>query len=212
MRASIVPPVCADPRALEALLTALPEKWPVAGARTLNRVLGEVLPGLPLTLGPDATIDGLDDSAWQSVWAHLVRVSPSYGARRRYKRLLLEAAQAWQAAGLIGDQPEFDVPPRHHRRLTVRVDQLGGYRFSDCQRVQTFLLDELAGKGNALSPPLLSAFPRGLLALSLLMCGVCANGAISLLTELTWADMPLDLDLPLRLPHRGRQGWVWIDL
>ncbi len=212
MTTSVSPPICSDPRVVEALLVALPHKWPVAGARTLRRVLGDVLPDLPLTLGPDATVGGLDDSAWQSVWAHLVRVSPSYGARRRYKRLLLEAAQAWRAAGLISDQPEFDVPARHHRRLTVRVDRLGGYRFSDYERLQTLLLDELSGKGKVLVSPTLSAFPRGLLALTLILRGVCAHGAISLLTELTWADVPLHPDLPLRLPRRGRQGWVWLDL
>jgi len=212
MTTSTSQPIGADPRAVEALMATLPQKWPVAGARTLRRMLGEVLPALPLTLRPDATVDGLDDSAWQRVWAALVKVSPSYGARRRYKRLLLKAAQAWQVAGLIADQPEFEVPPRHHRRLTVRVDRLGGYRFSDYECLRTALVDAVCGKSSAIVPPMLSAYPQGLLALTLILCGICTSGAVSLLTELTWADVPLHPDLPLRLPRRGRQGSVWLGL
>jgi len=212
MTASTSRPILADLRAVEALLTALPPKWPVAGARTLRRVLGDVLPALPLTLRPDAMIDGLDDAAWQHVWAALVKASPSYGARRRYRRLLLEAANAWQVVGLIADKPEFEVPPRHHRRLTVRVDRLGGYRFSDYERLRTVLVDTVCGKGNAIAPPMLSAYPHGLLALTLILCGVCTTGAVRLLTELTWADVPLHPDLPMRLLRRGRQGWIWLGL
>lgn len=212
MTASNRPSASADPRAVEALLAALPQQWPVAGARTLQRMLGDVLPTLPLTLKSDAAIEGLDDAAWQRVWAALVKASPSYGARRRYKRLLLEAAQAWLAAGLIAEKPEFEVPPRHHRRLTVRVDRLGGYRFSDYERLRATLIDAVCGKEEAIAPPMLSAYPHGLLALILILCGVCTHGAISMLTELTWADVPLHPDLPLRLSRHGRQGWVWLDL
>ena len=81
-----------------------------AGARTLRRMLGDPLPQLSLTLKPESTVGGMDDTAWQRVWAALVKVSPSYGARRRYQPLLLEAAQTWQAAGLIADRPELEVP------------------------------------------------------------------------------------------------------
>jgi integrase len=177
-------------------------------------VLGEVLATLPLTLKPGTVVEveGWDDAAWQCVWAALVKVSPSYGARRRYKRLLLEAAHAWRAGGLIADPPEFEVPPRHQRRLTVRVDRLGGYRFSDYQRLWTVLVDAVCGKWSAIVPPMLSAYPQGIVGLILILCGACASGAISLLTELTWADVPLHPDLPLRLPRRGRQGWVWLCL
>ncbi|MGH2520890.1 MAG: tyrosine-type recombinase/integrase [Anaerolineales bacterium] len=113
---------------------------------------------------------------------------------------------------MIADRPEFEVPPRHHRRLTVRVDRLGGYRFSDYERLRTVLVDEVCGKGSAIVPPMLSTYPHGLLALALILCGVCTSGAISLLTELTWAEVPLHPNLPLRLPRRGRQGWVWLGL
>lgn len=212
MTISIRQPIRADPRAVETLLAALPQQWSVAGARTLRRIMDEVLPVLPLNLQPNSAISGIDDAAWQRIWACLVKVSPSYGARRRYKRLLLEVARAWQAAGLIADLPEFEVPPRHHRRLTVRVDRLGGYRFSDYECLRATLVDAVCGKGNAIAPPMLSAYPQGVLAMILILCGVCSHGAISLLTELTWADVPLHPNLPLRLPRRGRQGWVWLGL
>ena len=104
------------------------------------------------------------------------------------------------------------MPPRHHRRLTVRVDRLGGYRFTDFERLRMALVDAVCGKGEAIAPPVLNTYPSGVLALTLILCGVCTNGAISLLTELTWADVPLHPDLPLRLPRRRRQGWVWLGL
>lgn len=161
-------PIRADPRAVEILLAALPQHWSVAGARTLWRVLSEVLPAVSLHLKPDSTIDGMDDAAWQHVWAALVKVSPSYGARRRYKRPLLDVARAWQAAGLIAEKPEFEVPPRHHRHLTVRVERLNGYRFSDYERLRATLVDAVCGKGNAIAPPMLSAYPQGVPAMALI--------------------------------------------
>src|SRR6185436_346703 len=148
-------PVIED-QAVQALMEVLPDRLSVSGLRTLRRVLQAALPALKLTLTPTGQVNGLDDEAWQSLWKQLIQASPSYGSRRRYKVLLLKVAELWQTAGLIEHQPAFTVPPQHRRRLTIAVDRLGGYRFSDYQHLVKFVVDSLSGHRESLVPPSLS--------------------------------------------------------
>jgi integrase len=197
-------------QAAQRLMEALPNRLSIAGVKTLRQILQDTLPSLNLSLTPTGRVNGLDDEAWQFLWARLIKAGASYGSRRRYKRLLLQAAQIWQAAGLIEHLPDFTVPPRHRRRSTVSVDRLGGYRFSDYQRLVKFVVDNLSGQKDKLAPPCLSDQLPYWLTFLLLCSGVCQSRATSLLAELIWEDVPLDPEMPLRLPRPERRGYVWL--
>jgi hypothetical protein len=182
------------------LLGAMPERLTHHGTRTLRRVLSQVLPKLSLTLTPDRKVAGLNPPAWKRIWTALLQARDSYGSHRRYHKLLLEMAQAWHEAGLTETLPELPIPPQHPRRLSLRIDKLAGYRYSDYTRlVQTFV-DELTGKGRHLVPPSLREHGAAWPALTLILSGWCTSGAVQRLTELTWADVPLGSDLPLQRP------------
>ena len=196
--------------AVEQLLLVLPRRLGLAGERTVRRVLQARLPKLGLRLSPNHPVEGLDETAFQKIMTWLEdEGGTSYGSRQRYRLVLLHMAQIWQQAGLIEHVPEITLSPQHPRRLTVRFDRLGRCHFSAFQRLQQWLVDALGGKGPSLAPKGLAENVEAWTVLVAIVAGVCRTGAIKILTLLQPDDLPTATDLPLRLPHRGRHGYVW---
>lgn len=196
----------------ERLLAALPPKLSVPGARVLRRILTEEGRYAGLASDQDGHIQGLDDAGWQFLWGKLVQAAPSYGTRRRYRQLLLEAAAAWKAAGLIAELPDLRVPAQHRRRLSVPVHCLKGFRFSDLQTLKQAFTGQLLGQGRSLVPAGLRENFLAWVVVGLILGGFCVTGPIGRLVEWTWGDLPPDPHRPLRLPARGRRGahWMWL--
>lgn len=213
------------------LLETTPARLSRPGSRRLRAILQRVLPELGLGRQADGGVTGLNDKAWNRLWAAVLDEVHPYETRRRYKQLLIEVANHWHKAGLIAEPPAFTVPSQHRRRQTVAIDKLGRYRFRDYRRLATFIVNRLCGEGDlaALGQPnhlpgkALWAGDESLriwLALLFMFSGICQHGSLKLLEGLHWEDVLVlwpsvngQAPLPvIRLPQRGRHAYVWMRL
>jgi integrase len=207
-------PPSKHPELVKRLLSVLPARFSVYGQGTVLPVLKKALEKADICLNPDGKLVGLPLDFWNEVFTKLSidenGTHQSRETRRRHSKILKEIAKTWLGQGWIEKVPDLKPSSQHPRRLTVRADQLGTYRFSDYLQVIEKFIQILSGKlEGSLVPQYLQSNLDAFLALALIFGGVCRENAMASLEEFRFEDLIPSVDWPLHLPSNDRKRFAW---
>ena len=202
------------PTIINQLLALLPPKFSQRGQRLVLEEMRNRLKKLQLSFDEQGTLEGLPGNIWQKIMDNLKETpngkNKSRETQRRYQIILMEIASTWKEQHWIETLPEIKISPQHPRQLTVRVDLLRGVRYSDYLRLISQFELPFTGKiPGPLVPKDLEQDLESHLALGLILNGVCRERTIAQLQQLQWGDIPKHVELPIAMPHPGREQYYW---
>ena len=202
------------PELIDMLIAILPDVFSQRGKRAALVEVRFALKKISVTLNNEGFLEGLPDNFWKKIFENLIKnktgTKKSRESQRRYAIILNEIASIWKQKGWIQKLPEIKLSSQHPRRLTVRVDLMRGEQYSCYLKLLPIFVIPFTGKlPGKLVPEGLENDIEAYLALGLILNGVCRERAIAQLKELQWGDIPLHPDLPISMPHPGREQYYW---